>query len=276
MNKKLFGLIIVAALTLFLLTTFAVWMGLLLGEKLYEPIETSYTEYLNTTCLVNQMNLTSTSCCSKSCSQCRECDRSLYPSCYNTTFLDVVFLNQSSSPCCDSSKCCKNCCETCKNCWWTGKYQQCSSYECNCRCCSSVSSNLCTYECNPCWKIHITFSYSTTQNETFSQYEYFTCSSQTCVDEKTSNYAVNNTVVCYYSPINQYPSLYRSYSETTTTKDTYKFGIMYTFVALFIISLVGLIITIIVLLVNCLRNVRYSNPVFNAGQNELRSNESTQ
>jgi len=95
----------------------------------------------------------------------------------------------------------------------------------------SVSNLQCTIACRECWKPVITMQYDTVENVTIISAMSQDCNTNfDCVDQYFEAWQVNQTSTCFYNP--------QSTSEFATTNEYSpdKFGAMYTFAILSIIS----------------------------------------
>ena len=198
--------------------------------------------FLASTCNVVGRSVVSSKCCTKDCSYCSYCQSG--DSCSS---LAVTLAINSTSGCCDGYKCCDTCCDKCQTCTGSGSSKSCYYRDCNCRCCSSVQNLQCTLTCKECWTPTVTMEYQTITNSTVQAKISKTCNTDyTCVDNYLSLYQLNQTSQCFYNPQNT--------QELATSNEytPHKFGIMYTFAALTIISVIWLLIVLFISLGLCL------------------------
>jgi len=217
-----YRLLPLASCCLLFLLFFIIWIGVFFGATFHEIIVKE--TYLPTQCTVIKRNINSYRCCSSFCSLCSSCA-------LNTrTCSDVessLGINQTEA-CCNGYQCCSQCCQTCQSCSNDG---QCTSYECNCYCCESVEDLDCTIECNECWNPVITVQYETLDNVTVVSSMKKDCVKDfTCVDQYFELWKLNKTSTCYYNPQST------SEFETTNAYSPDKFGAMYAFAALSLLT----------------------------------------
>src|SRR3989338_6020678 len=111
------------------------------------------------------------------------------------SFLDNQAYN-TTNQCCDGYYCCNTCCSICKSC----SGNKCTSYQCNCYCCQSVSNRACSHSTYSCWKAAANFEYQV-DSKTYKSAVIQDCSSQYgCVDDFHRQYSTGATYSCYYDP----------------------------------------------------------------------------
>ncbi|KAJ7263413.1 hypothetical protein C8J57DRAFT_1070456 [Mycena rebaudengoi] len=206
---KLFGILLVASLALF--------FGLFFGFNYPEIVRHGWPL---TRCKVLSSEIATRYCCETSCStgSCQTAPQgsqqcgSLISSIASGYSPTACSANSSSCPpqigsICDGGYyCCNTCCSTCKSCTTscTGNpskcSQSCTTYTCNCYCCSSSNDLSCILSCPICYTVDLQLLYSardgTKHNASYAQ-DFSKDVNK--ADDFSNRHMTNSTSFCYYN-----------------------------------------------------------------------------
>ncbi|RIB10387.1 hypothetical protein C2G38_2020983, partial [Gigaspora rosea] len=216
LNQKIVYIIsLVIALSLF----FGLFFGL--GYP-----EIKRAEYISTTCTIKNETIKSRYCCYKYCDfTCRDAPYSA-PSCsslesrwnaFSPTQCAVVLMANNSqniddycpidgpqATCDNGYYCCNECCSTCTSCSvGSNGSSSCTTYTCNCSCCSSTNHQSCQIKCPECYTVELIVQYplwggGIITSNIYMDYDHDVTGAQKFLSVNP----VESKVRCYYNPEN--------------------------------------------------------------------------
>ncbi|KAJ3276226.1 hypothetical protein HDV01_005674 [Terramyces sp. JEL0728] len=148
---------------------FAVSLSIFLPVFLiYNLPEIERASYTPSTCTFKNSTITTKYCCSVTCTSCSESPSNIK----ECGSLVDIYNSRNPSNCSSTNscavdgemcyggyKCCTTCCQTCKSCSTScdskgnNCKESCTSYDCNCYCCSDVNHLLCNVNCPICYTV---------------------------------------------------------------------------------------------------------------------------
>ncbi|KAJ7657272.1 hypothetical protein DFH06DRAFT_1197842 [Mycena polygramma] len=151
---------------------------------------------------------------------------------------------QSGSVCDGGYYCCSTCCQTCQSCTTSCSgspsvcTQSCTSYSCNCYCCSSSNDLYCTLSCPICYNVDVQLSYSSRDGQLHPNVSYTQDFKKdvNSADNFLNQHLANSTSFCYYNPKDENQVLFNVGFTKWKWAVTAIFGIFPLFIALALLA----------------------------------------